>query len=239
MLRMNVHEDAINDYQMPEKARKLLHEHPSLNIAGPTGAGKGTMAQHLTQTGNYVPVVSDTTRSKRVSGNGYEVNGVHYWFIDQETGLNKLANDEYIEAKLVHGDTLYGTSIASYERVVNNGRIPILEIDIQGMEELMVAAPGFEAILLLPPSFEIWEQRIDGRGDMSLEQKIRRFQTALVEYKKPIENPNFFPVINTEVLETAEIIMSGEYHENEYREKALALAVELHRATQSFLDSHK
>jgi len=236
---MNLLEQAINDYQMPEAARNLLHEHPSLNIAGPTGAGKGTMAQHLTQTGNYVPVVSDTTRAKRATGNGFEVNGVHYWFIDDETGLKKLSDGEYIEAKLVHGDTLYGTTITSYKRVVDSGRTPILEIDIQGMEDLMAAAPDFEAILLLPPSFEIWEQRIDGRGDMDLEQKVRRFKTALVEYQKPIENKNFFPVINTEVLDTAEIIISGEYREEAYRQKALALAVELHDATEAFLNNHK
>ena len=240
MLRyMNPLEQAITTYQMPETAKQLLHNHPSLNIAGPTGAGKGTMAQHLTQTGGYVPVVSDTTRAPRVSGNGYEVNGVHYWFIDTTTALRKLDEGAFIEAKLVHGDTLYGTTIASYERVVESGRTPILEIDVQGMEELMIAAPGFEAILLLPPSFDIWEQRLDGRGDMTLEQKIRRFETALLEYNKPIENENFFPVINTEVIDTAEIIKSGTYKDESYRQNALALAVELRNATQAFLDSHK
>lgn len=236
---MNPLEQAITDYQMPETARQLLHDHPSLNIAGPTGAGKGTMAQHLTQTGHFVPVVSDTTRSPRVFGNGYEVNGVHYWFIDNETALRKLNEGAFIEAKLVHGDTLYGTSIESYKRVVESGRTPILEIDIQGMEDLMIAAPGFEAILLLPPSFEIWEQRIDGRGDMDLEQKIRRFTTAITEYNKPIENKNFYPVINTEVIETAEVIKSGAYKDAAYRENALKLAIELRDATQAFLDSHK
>lgn len=239
MHRMNLLEQAINDYQMPDEARKLLLDHPSLNIAGPTGAGKGTMAQHLTQSGRYVPVVSDTTRTPRVSGNGYEVNGVHYWFIDDQLGLQKLENGAYIEAKLVHGDTLYGTSIASYERVVKSGQTPILEIDVQGMEDLMIAAPGFEAILLLPPSFEIWEQRIDGRGDMNLEQKIRRFRTAILEYNKPLENEHFYPVINTEVIETAEVIISGGYHEESYRQKALTLAMELRDATQAFLDSHE
>lgn len=236
---MNPLEQLIENYQMPEQARQLLLEHPSLNIAGPTGVGKGTMAQHLTQSGKYVPVVSDTTRSPRAFGNGYEVNGVHYWFIDEQTALQKVNEGAYIEAKLVHGDTLYGTSIASYARVIENGRTPILEIDVQGMEDLMVAAPGFEAVLLLPPSFEIWEQRLDGRGDMDLEQKIRRFQTALLEYSKPLDNPHFFPVINTEVIETAEIIISGAYKEDSYRNEALALARELHDATQSFLDSHK
>lgn len=236
---MNQLEQAINNYQMPETARTLLREHPSLNIAGPTGAGKGTMAQHLTQTGHYVPVVSDTTRAPRVFGNGYEVSGVHYWFIDNQTGLEKLHDGAFIEAKFVHGDTLYGTSIASYERVVKSSRVPILEIDVQGMEDLMLAVPGFEAILLLPPSFEIWEQRIDGRGDMTLEQKIRRFRTALLEYTKPLEDDRFYPVINTEVLETAAVIESGAYKEGSYRQSALALARELRSATEEFLNQHK
>jgi len=224
---------------MPDEARRLILEHPSLNIAGPTGAGKGTVTQYLTQTGNYTPVVSDTTRDTRPSGNGYEVNGVHYWFIDEATALKKLDDRAYIEAKLVHGDTLYGTSIASYQRVVESGRTPILEIDVKGMEELMKEAPGFEAILLLPPSFEVWEHRIDGRGDMNMGQKIKRFGTAVVEYGKPLENDHFYPVINTEVIDTAAVIMSGEYKLEEYRQAALALAAELRDTTQAFLDSHK
>jgi guanylate kinase len=234
---MKLLEDAITTYTMPTEAQHLLLQHPSLNIAGPTGAGKGTMAQHLTQTGQYVPVVSDTTRAPRVFGNGYEVNGVHYWFIDTDTALKKLHDNEYIEAKLVHGDTIYGTSIASYQRVVESGRTPILEIDIQGMEDLMNAAPGFEAILLLPPSFEIWEQRIDGRGDMDEENKVRRFQTALLEYAKPLHNDNFYPVINTEVLETAEVIILGAYKQPSYRAAALELARRLHEETKKYLES--
>ena len=235
---MNSFEKTINDYTMPEEAKRLILDHPSLNIAGPTGAGKGTMSLYLTQTGDYTPVVSDTTRLPRPSGNGLEVNGVHYWFIDEATALQKLADGAYIEAKPVHGDTMYGTSIDSYKRVVESGRTPILEIDVKGMEDLMQEAPGFEAVLLLPPSFEVWEQRIDGRGDMDLAQKIKRFTTAVFEYSKPIENRNFFPVVNTEVIDTAEVIMSGEYRTDEYRNEALDLAKKLRDQTQEFLDSH-
>ena len=137
----------------------------------------------------------------------------------------------------MHGDTLFGTSIDSYKRVVENGRTPILEIDVKGMEELMQAAAGFKAILLLPPSFKVWEQRIDGRGDIDLQQKIRRFGTAVTEYSKPIENHEFYPVINTEVVDTAELIMSGAYRDEAYRKKALELASELRKSTQAYLDT--
>jgi len=74
---------------------------------------------------------------------------------------------------------------------------------------------------------------------MSHEQKVRRFSTALLEYTKPLENTNFYPVVNTEVIDTAEIIASGAYKEEAYRQNALALARELHDATKAFLDNHQ
>lgn len=231
--------EAILAYEKPERAKRLVTEHPSLNIAGPSGAGKDTMVQYLAQSGEYAPVVSDTTRAPRPFGNGFEVNGVHYWFIDESTALTKLENGVYIEAKLVHGDTLYGTSIAAYERVLASNQTPILEIDIQGMQDLMDEVPGFESVFLLPPDFATWEKRIDNRGGMSLEQKIRRFDTAVTEYGVVFENERFHPVVNTEVIETAEIIRSGEYKNPAYREYALGVAEKLRRATQEFLDANR
>lgn len=231
--------EAVKNYQAPRSARELVAKNPPLGIAGPTGSGKGTVAHFLTQSANYSPTVSDTTRSERKHNDGYEVNGVQYWFISEEEASRKLANGDYIEAKWVHGTTLYGTSLEAYQRVVDAGRIPLLEIDVQGMEDLMEDFPTFEPILLLPPDFETWQQRLDGRGDMDLEQKIRRFGTALIEFTKPFENPRFHPVVNHEVIDTAEVIKSGEYRTAEYRQDALRVAEELRIATQQFLDSHQ
>ncbi len=238
MTRMNL-EEAVNSYMMPEAAKRLVVAHPPLAIAGPTGAGKGTVTQYLTQSGAYGPSVSETTRQPRLSGNGYEVDGVHYHFIDEAEALQRLADGAYVEAKMVHGTTMYATSIEGYERVTKSGRTVVLEIDVQGVEEIMAQVPEFDSILLLPPSFEIWEQRIDGRGDMNLEDKLRRFRSALIEFQKPATNPRFFPVVNTEVIDTAKIITSGAYREEKYRQAAFQLAVELRDATQAFLSAHE
>ena len=231
---MNLQE-AVDAYRMPEEARALISEHRPLGLAGPTGAGKSTLAQYLTQMGHYAPTVSDTTRAPRPFRKGSEVNGVHYWFLTEEQALEKLSQGGYIESKVVHGDTLYGTSITAYKQIVDSGRIPILDIDVQGMEEFMRVDPNFEAIVLLPPSFEVWNERIDARGDMTSENKLRRFKTAVIEYNKPFENRQFYPVVNTEVVEAARIIESGEYRTPEYRTYALGVAAQLREATQQYL----
>jgi guanylate kinase len=229
---------AVQSYSIPEAARQLIHAHQPLGLAGPTGAGKSTLAHYLTLRGDFAPVVSDTTRRPRPIGNDDEVNGVHYWFISEAEALEKLSHKKYVEAKLVHGDTLYGTSIAAYQHVVNNGRTAILDIDIQGMEEFMSVDPDFEAILLLPPSFEVWNQRIDGRGDMTAENKIRRFQSALKEYEVVFRNERFYPVMNTEVVETAEVIKSKRYKDPGYKQAALAVARALVEETRAYLATH-
>jgi guanylate kinase len=107
------------------------------------------------------------------------------------------------------------------------------------MEEFMRIDDAFEAILLLPPSFDIWNERIDGRGDMTHDNKLRRFQTAITEYSVVFNNERFYPVINTEVVEAAEVIRTGAYKDPAYRQQALLVAQALRGATQAFLDAHQ
>lgn len=229
----------IETYEPPVRALHLVEQNPSLNIAGPTGAGKGTLSVYLAQTGNYSPVVSDTTRAPRPHNKGYEVNGVDYWFISESEAEQKIGQGAYLEVKAVHQKTVYGTSLDSYQRVIDSGKIPLLEIDVQGMEDLMDRYSHFEAIMLFPPDFDIWQQRLEGRGDMSLDEKVVRLKSAVSEMQKPIQNPRFHPVINTEVVDTAAIIASGQYTSPEYRSSALVVAKELLRRTELFLEDHR
>ena len=227
----------VTDYKAPSSAHEIASAHPSLNFAGPTGAGKGTLVTYLTQTGDYAPVVSDTTRAPRPHNDGFEVNGVAYWFIDEDTAVKKVSEKAYIEVKAVHQKTMYGTSVEAYEKVVQAGRTPILEIDVQGMEELMNHFPEFEAIFLLPPDFETWQARLDGRGRMQLEEKVQRLRSACVEIGVLLNNPAFYPVINTEVIDTAKLIATNAYKDEEYREAALTVAKEILEQTEKFLSS--
>lgn len=227
---------AISRYRPSEETIQYAIDHPSLNLAGPTGAGKSTLTYYLSSNGNYGLVVSDTTRHPRANGLRNEVNGVDYWFIDDAQALSNIKQGTYLEIKKVHNTSAYGTSINAYKAIASSGRTPILDIDVQGMEELMRHIDSFEVNFLLPPSFEVWLSRLDSRGNMQLEDKLRRFESALIEISKPFNNPRFHPIINNEVADTAEVIRSGRYKQADYREMALKIARELIDRAKEFID---
>lgn len=231
-------ENLVDNYRMPDEAVQLLSEHPPLMICGVTGAGKDTIARYLMQTGNYAHVVSHTSRAARPHMDGHEVNGVDYWFISNQEAAELLKNQAFVEAKLVHGkETLYGTSIMAYRRVVDNNKQPVLEIDIQGVQELQRAVPDLKAIFLVPPSFEVWQERLKGRGKMSNEELRARLVSAVTEFKTFLASDGFTPIINSEVIDTARSIENGSYADADSAQKAHDTVEELLLRTQALLET--
>lgn len=229
-------ESLVDSYKMPAEAAELLTAHPPLMICGVTGAGKDTIARYLMQNGNYAHVVSHTSRASRPHLDGHEVNGVDYWFIDNDTAIEMLRTGAFIEAKLVHGkETLYGTSVDAYRRVVNNNKQPVLEIDIQGVQELQQKLPELKAVFLVPPDFETWQKRLKGRGEMSDQELRKRLASAVVEFKTFLDTDGFIPIINTEVTDTAQSIEDGTYKHEVSIQKARAAVESLLRETEQLL----
>lgn len=228
--------DLTEKYQTPPAAVELLQEHPPLIICGVTGAGKDTIARYLMQNGSYAQIVSHTTRAARPHRDGHEVNGVDYWFIDNDAAIEMLKAGEFIEAELVHGnETLYGTSIAAYKKVLENGKQPLLEIDIKGVLRLQSEVPGLTAVFLVPPDFATWQKRLRGRGTMDDEELRRRLQSAKAEFKTFLDNEDFIPITNTEVVNTADRIQDGSYRNTVSIEIARKAVKELLAETESLL----
>jgi guanylate kinase len=201
----------VNSYDMPEPAKNLLTDHAPLILCGITAAGKNTLSNELIQGGSYEAVVSHTTRQPRYNHGVIEEDGVSYHFVDEEQMLQLVTTRRFVEVKSVHGK-VYGTSLDALTAPIKRGNVPVLEIDVQGAEELVAAAPSLSPIFLLPPSFAVWRQRLQGRGDMPEDELLRRMQSALKEIQAALDNQAFAVVINHDKAETAQHIRSGPVH---------------------------
>lgn len=192
-------------YQIPERAIELLRVYHPLIIAGVTASGKNAIISYIMQRAHYDHVVTHTTRPLRSK----EQNGVDHWFVSEKEMLKLLEEQKLIESQPIHTDFVYGTSFAAFEKVINSGKKPLMELDIQGINALTSHIPHLEPIFILPPSFEVWMDRLGGRDFMSDGEKARRLRSARIEIEAAIQNRNFVLIVNHEVDDTAHQIMSG------------------------------
>lgn len=200
---------AVNAYAMPAAARQVVINSHMLPLCGVTAAGKNTLTSYLLSHGGFGYVVSHTTRKPRENHGILEQSGNDYWFVSDEQMLQLVLGKAFVEVKAVHGDTFYGTSIAAIENVLKAGKRPISEIDVQGALELTKAVPDLRPVFILPPSYDIWMERLGTRGFMSYGEKERRLHSAKMELEIAIANSEFLFVINNEVEQTAAEIQGG------------------------------
>jgi guanylate kinase len=146
-------------------------------ISAPSGAGKTSLVkQLLKEVDNLNVSVSHTTRPMR-SG---EVDGSDYFFVSVETFKAMIENKDFLEYAQVF-DNFYGTSKQAVEDNLNNGKDVILEIDWQGAQQIRDMLPECWSIFILPPSIEILQQRLRGRGQDSEAIIARRMADAVTE----------------------------------------------------------
>ncbi len=145
-------------------------------VSGPAGSGKGTVNAHLLKTADFVYSVSATTRSPRPG----EENGVNYHFISREEFIRRIDNGDMLEYTEYCGN-FYGTPKKEAEEVLNSGKNLILEIEVEGAENIKRKYPDAVLILLLPPSYSVQEQRLRGRGTETEEKITERLQRAKEE----------------------------------------------------------
>ncbi|MGO4103259.1 guanylate kinase [Leifsonia sp. YAF41] len=149
-----------------------------LVLAGPTAVGKGTVAGYIRE--NYPNVllsVSATTRKPRPG----EVEGVSYFFVDDEEFDRMVEAGELLEWATVHNAYRYGTPRGPVEQAIADGNSVLLEIDLQGARSVRAAMPEAKLVFLLPPSWEELVRRLIGRGTEDSAEQTRRLDTARLE----------------------------------------------------------
>ncbi|WEG10521.1 guanylate kinase [Microbacterium horticulturae] len=169
-----------------------------LVLAGPTAVGKGTVAAAVRENHPEILLsVSATTRPPRPG----EVDGEHYYFVDDAAFDRMVERGELLEHATVHNKYRYGTPRMPIERALTQGRTVLLEIDLQGARQVRDAEPSATLIFLLPPSWDELVSRLVGRGTEDAEERSRRLRTAKGELAAQGEFD--YHIVNDEVTRAA------------------------------------
>ena len=166
-------------------------------ISAASGTGKTTLVSRLVQQHPNVRVsVSHTTRPPRAG----EVNGQHYHFVSEEKFVRLAGEGAFLEHAQVFGN-YYGTSYESVQSMCEQGYDVILEIDVQGAQQVRKALPEALSIFILPPSLAVLEQRLRQRQTDSEEVIARRLSEAVDEIQQAL---TFDYVVSNRSLQQAE-----------------------------------
>lgn len=147
-----------------------------LILSSPSGAGKTTLTRDLLQDSSLdlTLSISITTRQRRTS----EVDGIHYHFKTQAEFERMRSQDDLLEYAEVHGN-FYGTPRSPVEKVLEQGRDMLFDIDYQGTQQVQKRAPkDVVTIFILPPSMRELRARLERRAEDAAEVIAKRLENA-------------------------------------------------------------
>lgn len=185
---------------MENKKRGLL-----IIISGPSGVGKGTVRQEVMKDTslNLAYSISMTTRTKRE----HEVEGEDYYFVSRDEFIKNIESGNLLEyAEFAHN--FYGTPRDKVEKMRDEGKNVILEIEVNGTQQVLGKIQGHDVvpIFLVPPSLEELERRLRGRATETEESIKARLKRAESELKLKFRYE--FVVLNDDPVRAAEEIKS-------------------------------
>ncbi len=148
-------------------------------FSAPSGAGKTSIVHRLMhEMPNMAFSVSASTRKHRPG----QVHGKDYYFMTIEEFKQKAANNEFVEWEEVYTNGFYGTLRSEIENIRNSGRHVLFDVDVEGGLSLKnIYGADALAIFVMPPSVEVLETRLRGRGTENEESLQKRLKKAIKE----------------------------------------------------------
>ncbi|MDM8540794.1 guanylate kinase [Desulfococcaceae bacterium HSG9] len=146
-------------------------------ISAPSGAGKTTLCRYVRERfTDMVYSISYTTRALRPG----DVEGADYYFITKDEFERGILNSQWAEWAEVHGN-YYGTSATFLDRILNKGGKVLLDIDVQGSQQILKCHPQAVTIFIMPPSLDELRSRLQNRASDSPEIIAKRIKNAILE----------------------------------------------------------
>jgi guanylate kinase len=186
---------------------KLARQGIVVVISAPSGGGKSTVIREILRKGDprYRYSISVTTRAMRED----EVDGDDYIFVSEEEFHRKIQSQDFVEWAIVHGN-YYGTSKEGIDAFLDEGKIILLDIDVQGgLEIKRLYKDRALLIFIMPPNLQELENRLRSRQTEREDEITRRLAAVPAEignssqYDKIVINENLEKTIS-DVIEIVE-----------------------------------
>jgi guanylate kinase len=169
-----------------------------LVLSSPSGGGKTTIARSLLDGRDELGYsVSATTRPMRAG----EENGKDYHFLTRDEFRRRIEAGAFVEWA-EYGGNLYGTLWSEVEMLFSASRIPVLDIDIQGAQQIRAAMPDAVLVFVMPPSAAVLAERLKNRQTEAPERIRQRLEVAALEvesipaYDYVVENDNLVAAVS-------------------------------------------
>ncbi len=171
-------------------------------VSGPSGSGKDTVLKGLfAENPDILFSISAITRAMRPG----EKEGEKYNFISRENFEEMIKNDLLLEHNVFVGN-YYGTPRIPVEKAVSEGKDIIIEVDVNGAEQIRRKLPEAVTVFIMPPSFAELKRRLVGRGTESEELIEKRLRSALDEIRRAEEYD--YIIVNDDAATASQSLMS-------------------------------
>ena len=145
-------------------------------ITAPSGAGKTSITTYLME---MFPELSFSISAATRQARGSEKNGKDYYFMSMEDFKQKIQQNEFVEWEMVYEGKYYGTLKSELQRIWNESKVPVLDIDVQGAIHVQQQYPEISLTLFIePPSVAELKKRLEGRGTETEDSLAARVNKA-------------------------------------------------------------